>query len=268
MFDWKTGWSDVAPAEENVQLRAGALAACRTYGRSRAIVGIIRVHDDEEPFVDQAELGPFELEAFATELRELGKEVFLAREAVKRGALPRLSIGRHCQWCPAIRVCPAQAGALRAFKDDDTAGGLIPPQPMSLEAAGVAYEIAEGLRLRLQKIIAACYAVAKKTPIPLSNGEVLGEVTTKRDSLAGPVVRAVMHKLYGPEVADAAVEYSATKKRLKEALRMVAKERDVPLAPLEREALAAISEAGGVTTKWSTTIRPHRPKGLTGRKSA
>lgn len=95
-------------------------------------------------------------------------------------------------------------------------------------------------------------------PFPLPNGEVYGAHESAREELVGPKVHQVLESRFGREVADKAVELSATKTQLREVLRPLAAEQGLKLAPLERQVLAEVRKVDGVVLKVSRTVGPHR----------
>lgn len=264
--DYKVGWGHsrhTPPASRNLQLRALALAMAQLHGRGRAVVELIHVLDDGEVWCDRAELDAFDLDLVGVELQDTADRVDQAREQVGQGQVPEVSMGPWCRYCPAFASCPGQTALLRAVAESpsqeaDELLALLTPQQ-----AARAYERLQQVKEALKRVEAAIHAYAREEPIPLGDGMVFGPVEASRDAVDGPVARQVLVRLYGQEVADAAVEYEASKASIDRGLRRLVehfKQRGerVTLKALKEEALKAIRAAGGITTTTRVTVREHR----------
>ncbi len=263
--DYKAGYAKVPPAKDNAQLKFLALAACRAYGRSRAQVVIIRVRDDGSVWTDSAELDAFDLDLFAAELRDLRAKAVVVQAVVKVGAVPSVSMGDWCRYCPAFASCPGQTGLVRAATADPealTAGVL---KALTPENAAAAYIRLRQVEAAIGTAKEAVYRYAFAHPIPLPDGQVYGPVETHRDELDAETARRVLAERFGAAVAEKACEFSTSKKAIDSALREVQTARreageKVTLRTLNDEALDAIRAAGGLTTKTRQDVREHRPK--------
>jgi len=268
VLDYKTGYGSLPPAGASGQLRTLALALCRLYGRDRAIVGYLRPGRDGVPaWCDRAELDALDIDGHGIAVKRHVADLFEAAEhgdgpdGDSPGRFVPTVLGRHCRYCPALRVCPGQVGLLRGALSGDAVDSLVALRggPIFVPDAAAAFERIGQIRKALTLVEEAIFAVARQTPIPLSDGRVLGEVVTTRESVEGPVARAVLHELHGAETADRACDYTASKASITRALRPIAQATGETLASLERHALDVLRHRGGVAVKHTTAIKVHTP---------
>lgn len=226
VYDYKGAYSHAEKASKNMQLRAYALMAARAYGKSRAIVGIIRVREDGMPaHYDLAELDAMDLDAAAHEIREI-----LADESTEP------VIGPHCQYCECIQSCPAMR-ATYSIVDPMT-------EITSANASAVLARL-QAVEKTIDVVKDALKAYATTEPIRTIDGKLWGPVDEKRDSLDGEIARGVIANLHGADVAMKSMRVSTSKTSIKEALKTIAPKGK--LASMERETIDAIRAAGGVT---------------------
>lgn len=255
VVDWKSGRRSVTPARYNWQLRLGALAACRTYGYHRATVAIVYVRDGSRPWFDRAEFDEFDIETVADEVRAVALRVQEAAKVVKEGRAPNVTEGAHCRYCPAVRSCPAKTGLIRAAVGAPAtfAEGLAALMP---EQVGEVWEKATAALSLLHKLRAEIEAMTREHgPIPLPSGKVLQVVQTQQERVTnGQAVYEYLSTKHGADVAMRACEIDSSKSAIREALRPVAKQTGEKLAQLEREALAALRDAGAITSKVGSRV--------------
>jgi hypothetical protein len=183
--------------------------------------------------------------------------------ALKRpDAAERVRVGEHCRYCPSLAYCPAQTAMVRRMAVEPEKVGADIRALLTPETAGRAYERLRAVKAVLREVESALHAYASQTPIPLSDGSVWGPVTTDREELDAKVAYRVLSELHDPGVAHGACDLETSKAGVKRALREVAELRKaagekVTLAGLEREALEAIREAGGVRLKSRTEFKEH-----------
>lgn len=256
VVDFKSGWSDLGEAASLPQLRFLALAAARAYGKSKALVAIAPL--DRGASWGFMELDAVELDVIEAEVVRVRLAVSIAAAEISQGRTPRLSVGSWCRLCPAWASCPAQGALVRRMASEPTELERDIMTALTPESAAKAYGRIKAARAMLGRVESALYAWAALNPIPLGDGQVLGMVETSKEELDGAVTRRVLAERYGQAVADAAVEWHATKSAMKEALRAVAPKGK--LGATEKEALGAIREAGGVAVKTSTGVKEHRPR--------
>lgn len=258
--DFKTGWGDVPPAAENIQLRTLALMAARVFDRDRAIVSIRRIKENGSSWGDQAELDEFDLDAFAAELKPLRVRIAEAQEqAAKRGGVPDVSVGHWCRHCPAWSSCPANQALIARVASGAEFDSWEARKPLSPAAAGEAWERVKVIKSLLRRVEDSVLAARHEYgELPLPSGKVLREVIEPgNEQLDGRVVFAVAKELLGDDVAEQAIEIDASKAQLARALKVAAKEGIIPArsaAKKEREVLDEVRRRGGAQRPMRTKL--------------
>jgi hypothetical protein len=187
VLDYKTGFKWFGPIEENYQLLFGALAACRAYGRERALMAIIRINEEGHPYFLWGEVGREELEAFAARLRALDERISELRLLAIGGEPLRPTWGDHCTYCPALPSCPAHMTLARALTnpEDDTAG--LPA--LTAETAPLYYVALKRGEKVLERIETSLKLYAEQSPFELGGGWVYGKYPFPNDEF--DVVKAL-----------------------------------------------------------------------------
>lgn len=243
--DWK-GPGNRTRARDSVQLRFLALAACRVYGKSRARVERIRLGDDGEAWRDHHDYDDLDLDAFELELRE----------RLTAGPWTAIHEGAWCDYCPAMAHCPAKARLAVQLAEGriiEAPGEMLPLTP---ERAGLAWGRLRAAKKLLTHIEAAVMATLEENggSLPLPDGRVLRRVSRPgNERLDGEKVFHAMAELFGAEVAEKAVEMTATKGAIKDALRPIATKRG-ELGRAEAAVLDKVRAAGGATRKPTTSL--------------
>lgn len=234
--DFKSGWSRRAGARESLQLRFYALAAARAYGRSRAVVQVIRIFEDGETWTDEASLDAFDLDSFALDLGALASSIEADRKAYAQGIEPDTVEGGHCRWCPAFNRCPAKVALVQA-----------PPSvEITPEGAARAYERLRLYRQALDKAEEILKDYARANPIPLPDGTVYGVRYDNTRKLDGHVAAPILRELG----LGAAIKEEVTLSALKEA----AKSRGLSVD----EVLSAIEARGGLKVVKAPKLIAHK----------
>ncbi len=225
VVDYK-GFEEVDDAETNAQLATGALAVARAGAYTEVTVAIIYLGATWKP-PSVALLCEFDLNLHADRLR-----------ALVASSDRTLRVSKHCKYCPAFHDCPEQkmlavdaGGGALAIRIE----GMIPFA--NDDDAADAFDLMQRIKTLTTRIHAALYARAAERPIPLRNGKWLGKVQKQgNEKLDGDVVYDVVKALHGQNVADAAVIRSATKVRLKAAVKS---------APAMKAVLDEVRSLGG-----------------------
>lgn len=258
--DYKSGHGEVTPAVSNLQVGLLGLAAARTFDREVADVWIVSVKNESRPWFDRASLDEFDLGDVESKLIALPGRIKVARAQLEERGAPDVREGNHCRYCPAFNACPAKKNLALRFADgalENELDALLTPEKAAQALARIA-----PARQFLSRIEKAVYSMAKKEPIDLGDGTMLGEVTKQgNEKLNGRTVFDVVKDLHGSEVAEKSVELSATKKKLKEALRPVAAKRK--LAAEVDSVLDEVRTRGGAERPWKTTVAVYPKKELT-----
>jgi ribosomal protein L18 len=265
--EMKTGWTRVSRARDNLQLGLAAVCSTEVYERSRADGAILYVREDDDPYFDVARFEAFELVAMKERIIDIGRRIIRARKAyadhdpetgeVKKK--PRLVVGKHCRFCSVQMVCPAQGALARRFIANeretiaDLKKGLV-----ENDAAALLYRRLIALKAVVEGMLGIVYARAKNAPIVLSDGVVLGEVETVRESLDGEVVASVVRELYGEQWISKATSLDTSKAAVERMAReLKAAEGGTMKSHVER-VLTEVSKRGGLVVKPSKTIKEHR----------
>lgn len=218
VVDFKSGHAWVAPPADNWQLKLGALAAAASADCSAARVGIVKPGWREPQWAD---FDAIDLSNFRDELQALGRRLWGARKAVEEGAVPKLSIGEWCRFCPARLHCPAQVATVKRLGGEPDEWAADMKRQLTPETAGLAWARLEMAKKALGEVEGALRMYAKDAPLLLPDGRRLRLQTVTRDELDGAVVFEALSEHWGHDVARAAVELEATKKGLERAARRV-----------------------------------------------
>ena len=242
--DFKSGWSRRTAARESLQLRFYALCAARTYGRSRAVVQVIRLFEDGETWTDEAALDAFDLDAFALDLGALMSGIEADRKALAAGIEPEMVEGSHCKWCPAFSRCPAKVALVQ----------LPPRVEITPDGAAAAYQRLRLYREALDKAEAILKDYARANPILLPDGTVYGPRYDSTKRLDGAVAAKVLRDLLGDK-GEAGIEVEVTQASIKRALAAAGR----PASDL-KAVLDAIRERGGLRVIQAPKLIAHKPK--------
>jgi hypothetical protein len=264
VLDYKSGFADLGPAKENWQLRIGALAAARAYGRSRAHVGIIRITEDGEPRYQRADLTELDLDATEEAIRQVVDRVERAEAEFELGRQPTTVEGAHCKYCPAFNFCPAKRSLAREIVG---AGKPVLPELLDDDTAAIAIQRLEALEGVVKRAWEVLEERARIRPIPLGKSAFFGPLATSREKLNAEKVVEVLDERFGAEIALALeVKQSTTKEALKAALRKhVAKTPGAKITKVFDATMEALREAGGAETSVTYPCKvytPEEPKAL------
>lgn len=252
--DYKGGWSDAAPAFENLQLRFGALCFCRANGLKKAHVSIIRIKEDGSSWFDAAELTEWDLQVTEGQVAAIMDNVTDAQLSAAQGVQVSPTMGDHCRYCPAYASCPAVGSLAVAVGSGEF--GL----ELTKDNAAAAWHRVKAMEKIIKEVKAAVREFAAIEPIDLGNGKTLGEVEGSRESLSGGVVYRVVRELYGEDAADVACEIKTSKAAIDRAIKPAIVDAGGKLAPAKRELLARVDELGGVHKKKTRSVKEHKPR--------
>lgn len=199
VIDFKTGRAPVY-AEGNLQLRAGALAACRVAGVPRARVAIFTLLDSGEWLQDWATLTEFDIADVEEEIRGILARVNEAAAAVDAGKMPEMEAGAHCRYCRCATGCPLQMGIVRAAFSD-----LAQPfDRLTPKQIGQAWERKQMLEALLERADDTFMLLVEQLgEIPLPSGQVL-KITSNTTTKVDPDAVDYVRKAFGEEVLAAA----------------------------------------------------------------
>jgi hypothetical protein len=260
VVDLKTGMADVPHPARNAQLRFLALAAARWHGVETARVGILHAPEGRTPWWSWATLDAFELEAIAVELRTLAERIGYARNDVAKGKTPRLTVGEHCNHCPARFGCPTRVAMAQRLAGEPEKVVLDLKAMLTPESAALALARWQAATKALQEVGAALHAYASESPIPLGDGRAWGPVVSEREVIDADKAWPVLVAKYGANTAREAMSLDTSKaglERMARVVRETASGKPPTLKALTGEALEALRAAGAVTTKKQTKFEEH-----------
>lgn len=240
----KKGFDLVTEAATNPQLRFLALAASRVYRPERVEVAILH----ELTGLDVAEVDLFDLDiTIPGQLRDVELGIAKARSDKRAGLPVAFNTGRWCRWCDGYHDCPKQKELLAlARRDDDDPELALMTTVVDETDAPAVYELYRRIGILHKRIGQSLHAMAASRPIPIGNGRFYGRREKPgNERLDGDVMYEVVRGMLGQEVADSAVTRSASKARLKEAI----KRSGAKVAPTERAVLAEVRARGGATRR-------------------
>lgn len=252
--DYKTGRGEVTAAARNKQLAFLAYAAATVYKRDEAIVEIVKIGPSGYETTDSAHLDALDLQAARALIRDTHQRVVDAQQEIKRGRQPALREGSHCTWCPARLACPARTALVRRLAEPEALATSF-AAALSPHTAARAHELLSRAEDVVRDLRAQLVMFAQEFPIDLGDGRTYGPVECEREAVTGSVAHAVLERLHGREVADAACELSTSKAAIERALKKVAERGQ--LAGLRRQALDEIEVCGGVELKRSVQVKEH-----------
>lgn len=111
VIDYKTGWQDLPPVKQNLQLRVYALLVWSLHPRAESIsVAIVRPGDEHSETPHFATYTSQELESALLWWGEVLGAAFQPS--------PVIVAGDHCQFCRAQHTCPARLDSLHKLRAD------------------------------------------------------------------------------------------------------------------------------------------------------
>ena len=172
IVDVKTGKRLADHARDNWQLRSLAVAAASAYKCVNAHVMLAYIDQYGQVEFEAADFDSLDLADYAEDLLYLDTQALKASEALCSGYSIDLSVGEHCDWCPALMNCPAHLDALKSLDADFamTRGQLEALSPTSM---GTLYDKLSTNRAILESVQESVKAMARVEPIDLGDGKQL-----------------------------------------------------------------------------------------------
>jgi hypothetical protein len=247
--DYKTGRSKTTEAKNNMQVGLAAVCAAQVYGRSSAVVEVIKPSmSGGRAYRDRATLDVFALDEITARMRG-----FSERRAAAMVDVPNVTVGDHCRYCPSYSHCPAWTSlAVRV----GTGAELDDLRTISLteENAGQALARAKVVKKFCERIISAVYGMAAQDPIEIFPGVMLGEKTKQgNEVLDGTIAHSVISDLFDSDMANESAKFSVTKASIERA----ARERGLSVAPTLTAIVEEIRIRGGSDRPDTTKIREY-----------
>lgn len=252
--DLKSGWREVPAPASNEQLLVAAAANCSIYSLTECRVEILDIRDPASPRSRASTVDVFDLTDIQGRIAGLHRSVAKARE---NGAAESVE-GPWCDYCPCMMACPAKRQLLARAQDGSLeheievawAGALTPA------SAPIAYRQLQQMKRIVKRAEGILYAYAKEHPIELGGGKVFGARTVKgNERLDGEIAWQVLKEQYGPDVAEAAVKFVASKSGIRNALRVVSGKGE--LSKREKAVIETIRERGGSERRETTRVEEY-----------
>jgi hypothetical protein len=251
--DYKTGRN----AKARMQLVAGVLAWTAVSGLDAGNAEVLHIDDAGDVWRHtQMALDGFDLAGELAALREMVEAWHRMR---REGVVPVPTPGDHCKYCASWKLCPAKVALIRHASEANGVDRLeqLARNQLQIANVGRALQMADQLKEAAGRIYSEAYGLAAMDgPIQVDEHQALGyHPQATPDELVGSVVHDVVAAEFGVEVANVAVEMSATKASLKRALDKARESGAIPKgqgAATERRVMAAVSAAGGLIS--------HEPK--------
>ena len=210
VVDWK-GDEEVEPAAVNIQLGFYALCVARVHGLDEVDVAIGNIGHDGTIRWDRATLGPFEIEAVASRVREAYARVAAARAIVAAGDAPDVSTGMHCRRCSAMAACPGMTRLARemvtGIEARTVADEVSAVVQLTDEQAGTVWVRMKLARKLIEAVEGSLRARAEVRGLPLPDGTRLVATETTRRTVVLEKALPLLTERFGPQ-AEAAVERS------------------------------------------------------------
>ena len=250
--DWKKRGRYVKPARENMQIKAGIVAAARAWGRSRAAGEIIRIYEDgRPPYVDRVNLSASEVDAAQRDLTILAARIIRDRQAHAKGGQIPATTGQHCRYCASFQFCPANNALARRIAEPAELREALTDAPV------ITRELAPAILRRLvqaKAVIAeveealesfASQEAAAGRPLDVEPGFVFVPVPIPRESIDAAKAEAILIAELG-EDGRAAIEREVTKTAIDKAIRKARGRKGITKA---RESLLERLRAAGAVKK-------------------
>lgn len=265
VIDWKSGFSTRRKIEHVVQLDFGALCVARAFGCDIVEVQLIHVHEGFAPWVQRKVIEGWEIDAFASYVRDIYDECKVLRAEMRAGKLPTdYSTGSWCDRCGARQWCPAQTSLLRSVLSKDLLDGPLRMSPIPPSVLAQLWNDLHAAQSVLSLAKAKVLAYASQTTISLGKnadghdrwiGKVLAEGNEKID---GEIAYDVLSEMLGEDVALAATKVTASKKDIDAAIKLA-----VPRgkgAEKIREVYAELRVRDGAKRVWKQDVKEFTTK--------
>ena len=225
---------------------------------------MLHAPEGSRPWWDVSTFDGWDLMQFADELRAIVGRVRTARAELAAGRELKVLLGDHCLYCPARQFCPGQTALIRRLANEPAEVG----KELKALPAAKAWAQLKVVKQVLGDVEGALRGLAKHQPIDLGDGRILGELTKPVDEMDAAAARPILAKLFGPEVAEKACDYEASKASVGRALRPVYEARKKTwkkgdadpkptLASIEAEAFGALRDGGALRKVDKTTLCEH-----------
>jgi hypothetical protein len=258
VLDYKTGYRWFESIETNGQLLFYLLTACRTYGRKRGDVGVIRLDQEGHPYFLWASITEEMLNAFAQKLRDLRDTGELLELQHARGERLEPVTGDHCQYCPAVHACPAWQKLARSMTSPEDDGMGMPE--LGPETAPLYIEAIKRGRKVLDRIEKALDLYAEQSPVDLGGGWEYGPHPFPNREWTLSKALPVLTEHLGP-AATSCIEAKVVEKNIEAVFRdRKAQDKSVLIGKATARVIDELKAYGGLTIRYSVPVGRHKRK--------
>lgn len=253
-LELKTGHDDVTALEQNPQCWLEAFAFASHGKHSQVDAVLWHKKPDKKPFIQAATWTLFDLLDKLEIIRE-GRRAALAELSKYLAGQP---LGyrpgdKQCQYCAAYLNCGAQ---MSLVKDALAIQG---EYELNAENAWRAADQVALVESWVKKAKSQMVEFALRSPIVWPDGTTFGPHTKTEKSVDANKLWAVLEP-YGLDVAKVGVEFEASQASIKRAAAVVAKQRGVTQASVQREMFDKLRELGGLEETTKSKIEKYTPQ--------
>ena len=171
VLDLKTGFREVAAAEENMQVMFAARAEQLLTGADAVEGGIGYVKPNGYVKSDMHTFTRFDLDGFPDVVADAVRRVDVAKKTLADGGMPDLKTGDHCTYCPAMPACNAHVGLVRRAMIElgDLESRILALTP---EQGGAAVLKVKAIKRLAKRLEDGLNAFADRIPLPTTPGKV------------------------------------------------------------------------------------------------
>lgn len=251
--DWKTGYRTLTPAAESMQLRFLGLAAARAFGVDAVRVEYFRLRDDGSFWVDSATFDVFDLMDIAQQVNGIVHWTKTAQDIPD--ASRSVTLGAHCDYCPAFASCPGQTSLARAMVQ------YTAPGPLTIEDAAKAWETLSRYDEIADRVRKSLREFAKITPFPAGPGKEVRQVERSYSAPLDPTItRDVLVKRFGAELAEEAFEQKVSQSSVEGVVRKGAARLGLKLSDVKREVFGELEKRRALVHGTRPEVRVSKAK--------
>lgn len=243
--DFKTGQANVSHPRNNWQLKTLAYILAQLHGENAVEAVIVKTDGETRLLIHRFD---------AMDLALIAEDLRILHAKLQKPQAPRE--GKHCDWCPAYKQCPAKVALLREL----AAAPVLTAEALAGELkngdAKAAYRRFRTIKTALQKVEAELRMLAEQSPIDLGDGWFYGQVKQSREELDGKVAFEAVMGLYGPEAAKEAVSFATSKTAIEKAIAPHCAKGTK--AGAVRAIIDTVASNGGVTITEKSILKEYR----------
>ena len=244
--DFKTGVANVAHPRDNWQLKTLAFALSQLHGEGEVEVAIVKTEGETRILVHR--FNAMDLAVIGSELKSLHSRLQTVANSYREG--------KHCDYCPAYKFCPAKITLLRELAAAPVVSSEQLAGELKGEDAKKAYRRYKAIKAALQKVEAELRMLTDREPIDLGDGFFYGPTKQTREELDGKTVFETLTGLYGADVAKSAVEFATSKTAIDRAIAPHCEKGT--RAKAVRSVIDTVANNGGVTITEKVITKEYR----------